>query len=115
MQNALTAVSDASFAGEVLASPVPVLVEFWGEWCAPCKQVEPALAAAAERYGGRLRIVRMDVDANPVTHARYGVRSCPTLLVFRGGEVVDSSVGAPTPAKLEAFVESACAPAGAMR
>jgi thioredoxin 1 len=104
---AIKNVSDESFAADVLASPHPVLVDYWAEWCVHCKQMEPALAAIAERRAGRLSIVKMDVDANPITHARYGVRSCPTLMIFHGGEVVATTVGALSAERLEEFVEGA--------
>lgn len=107
MSSAIRSVTDETFAAEVLTSTRPVLVDYWAEWCVHCKQMEPALAAVAERHAGRLAVVKMDVDTNPITHARYGVRSCPTLMVFRGGEAVATNVGALTPARLEEFVEGA--------
>lgn len=107
MSSAISNVTDESFAGDVLASPRPVLVDYRAEWCVHCKQMEPALTAIAKRHAGRLNIVKMDVDANPITHARYGVRSCPTLMIFRGGEVVATTVGALPAGRLEEFVEGA--------
>ena len=107
MSCAIGNVNDESFAADVLASPCAVLVDYWAEWCVHCKQMEPALTAIAERHAGQLNIVKMDVDANPITHARYGVRSCPTLMIFRGGEVVATMVGALSAGRLEEFVEGA--------
>ncbi|PRY02149.1 thioredoxin family protein [Allonocardiopsis opalescens] len=87
-------VTDADFADEVLAAEGPVLVEFTADWCPPCRQLAPVLSAVAEQERDRLRVVQIDVDANPVTTAAYGVLSMPTLMVFRGGEPVRSMVGA---------------------
>jgi thioredoxin 1 len=87
-------VTDATFETEVIKSDNPVLVDFWAEWCAPCRQIAPAVKELAETYGDRLRVVKMDVDASPGTPAQYSVRSIPTLLFFKEGQVVDSLVGA---------------------
>jgi thioredoxin 1 len=105
VSHAISSVTDEPFAADVLASPHPVLVDYWAEWCVHCKQMEPVLKAIAERHAGQLSIFKMDVDANPITHARYGVRSCPTLMIFRGGEVVAATVGALSAQRLEEFVE----------
>jgi len=86
---------DASFASEVLESDVPVLVDFWASWCAPCRAIAPHLDTLAERYAGKAKIVKVDIDANPETPQRYGVRGIPTLLLFKGGEIVDKMVGNP--------------------
>ncbi|WP_304940944.1 thioredoxin [Streptacidiphilus sp. PB12-B1b] len=88
------AVTDASFADEVLAAQGPVLVEFTADWCAPCRMIAPVLAEVAQEQAGRLKVVTLDVDANPVVQAAYGVLSMPTLMVFRAGEPVKSLVGA---------------------
>ncbi|MER5491236.1 thioredoxin domain-containing protein [Streptomyces sp. NPDC002490] len=90
----LTEVTDADFAEVVLGADRPVLVEFTADWCPPCRQIAPVLAAIAAEEADRLGVVQLDVDANPLTTARYGVLSMPTLTVFRAGEPVWSVVGA---------------------
>ncbi len=87
-------VTDANFATEVLASDRPVLVDFWAEWCPPCKAMEPAIDELAETLAASVKIVKLDVDSNPGITVRYNVRSMPTLMVFRNGEPVDLKVGA---------------------
>ncbi|MCV2462581.1 thioredoxin domain-containing protein [Streptomyces sp. ICN988] len=86
-------VTDADFAAEVIRSDLPVLVEFTADWCPPCRQMAPVLAALAEEEGDRLRVVQLNVDRNPATTNAYKVLSMPTFLVFRGGEPVKSMVG----------------------
>ncbi len=86
-------VTDGTFATEVLASELPVLVEFAADWCGPCRQLAPVLGAVATEESGRLKVVRLDADRNPETTAAYGVLSMPTLLLFRGGEPLWSAVG----------------------
>ncbi|MCC9306774.1 thioredoxin [Kitasatospora sp. RB6PN24] len=90
----MTQVTDATFADEVLGSDLPVLVDFTADWCPPCRQIAPVLAAVAAEEAHRLKVVAVDVDRNPQTQAAYGVLSMPTLMVFRGGQPVKSMVGA---------------------
>ena len=90
----IRAVTDETFDAEVLKSGKPVLVDFWAEWCGPCRQVAPVLEAIYEEYGEKLDIVKLNTDENPLTMAKYGVRSIPTLNVYLNGEVVKSVVGA---------------------
>ncbi|MFV0133549.1 thioredoxin family protein [Streptomyces sp. HMX87] len=92
--NGVTEVTDASFAAEVIGADLPVLVEFTADWCPPCRQMAPVLSAVAAEEAGRLRVVRLDVDANPETTNAYRVLSMPTFMVFRDGEPVKSMVGA---------------------
>lgn len=91
--NGVPEVTDADFAAEVIRSDLPVLVEFTADWCPPCRQMAPVLAALAEEEGDRLRVVQLNVDRNPATTNAYKVLSMPTFLVFRGGEPVKSMVG----------------------
>ncbi|MFJ2838109.1 MULTISPECIES: thioredoxin family protein [Nocardia] len=94
MTHAMTAVTDATFAGAVLAAEVPVLVEFTASWCPPCKMIEPMLGELAREEADRMTVVQLDVDANPRTTADYAVLSMPTLMLFRDGEPVRTVVGA---------------------
>ena len=87
-------VTDSDFATEVLASDRPVLVDFWAEWCPPCKAMAPTIDALADELAASVKIVKLDVDSNPQTTVAYNVRSMPTLIVFRGGQPVDLKVGA---------------------
>ncbi|MGO9056282.1 MAG: thioredoxin [Candidatus Binataceae bacterium] len=87
-------VSDSNFEGEVLKSPTPVLIDFWAPWCGPCKNIAPVLDELADEYAGKFKIVKINVDENPETPARYGVRGIPNLLIIKGGQVKDQIVGA---------------------
>jgi thioredoxin 1 len=87
-------VTDANFKTEVLESKTPVLVDFWAEWCGPCKMIAPVVEELAKEYDGKLRVGKVDVDSNQQTAMQFGVRSIPTLLIFKNGKVVDQIVGA---------------------
>jgi thioredoxin 1 len=87
-------VSDANFENEVLKANTPVLVDFWAIWCGPCKMIAPTIEEIAAEYDGKLKVAKMDVDSNPTTSMKYGIRSIPTLLIFKEGQVVEQMVGA---------------------
>jgi thioredoxin 1 len=105
MSEHVKAVSDGDFDAEVLQSDTPVLVDFWAEWCGPCKMIAPVIDEVATEYAGRLSVCKVNVDENTETPAKYGVRGIPSLLVFKQGEVVDTHVGALTKSQLAAFLE----------
>lgn len=104
MSDKLTSISDASFAKEVLQADEPVLVDYWAEWCGPCKAVAPLLEALAERYAGRLKVVQLNIDDNPETPVEYNIRSIPTLMLFKQGNVEATKIGALSNADLEQFI-----------
>jgi len=87
-------ITDANFSQEVLKSDKPVLIDFWAEWCGPCKMIAPVVEELANEYQGKLKVGKIDVDSNQNVAGQYGIRSIPTLLVFKGGRVVDQIVGA---------------------
>lgn len=87
-------VSDANFSTEVLASDLPVLVDFWAPWCGPCRMVTPVVDALSAEYEGQVKVVKLNTDDNPATAGKYGIRSIPTLMVFKDGEKVDTVLGA---------------------
>ncbi len=93
-------VSDASFEAEVLKSELPVLIDFWAPWCGPCKAIAPVVEELSKEYAGRLKVVKMNVDDNPQTPTRYGVRGIPNLILFKNGTVHDQIVGAVPKAQL---------------
>lgn len=93
MSNAM-AVTDGNFETEVINSETPVVVDFWAEWCGPCKLIAPVLDELAGEYDGKVRITKLNVDENPAMAGKYGVRSIPTLLFFKGGQIVDQVIGA---------------------
>lgn len=99
-------VSDASFDADVLQSPVPTLVDFWAEWCGPCKMIAPILEDVAAAYAGRVTIAKVDVDSNPGLATKFGIRGIPTLLLFKDGQVAAQKVGALSKAQLTAFIDS---------
>ena len=101
------AVTDASFDAEVRQSSIPVVVDFWAEWCGPCRMIGPALEELAGQYAGRVKIVKVNVDENPDSPAALGVRGIPALFLFKDGQVVSNKVGAAPKAALEMWIASA--------
>jgi thioredoxin 1 len=99
-------VTDASFDADVLNAEGPVLVDFWAEWCGPCKQISPALEEMALEMGGKVTIAKVNIDDNPVIPSKYGVRGIPTLILFKGGEVAATKVGAAPKSQLVEWVKS---------
>ena len=102
-------VTDDTFQAEVIESETPVLVDFWADWCAPCKMIAPIVDDLAEEYDGKVKFAKMDVDSNPNTPMTYGVRGIPTLLIFNGGSPVDQVVGAVPKAAREGRIDKAIA------
>ena len=105
MSNNISHTSDETFPDEVLASSTPVLVDYWAEWCGPCKAIAPVLDDLADEYLGKLKITKINVDENPETPPKYGIRSIPTLMIFNQGEVEGTKVGAVSKAQLVQFIE----------
>jgi len=102
-------ITDVSFDSEVLKSDVPVLIDFWAPWCGPCKAIAPVVEELAGQYDGRLKIVKMNVDDNPQTPSKYGVRGIPNLILFKAGSVADQIVGAVPKAHLVRAIDRALA------
>lgn len=107
MSHDTVTVLDSTFKSEVLESPVPVLVDFWAVWCAPCRAIAPSLEELAVEYKGKLKVAKVDVDANNEIAQQYGIRSIPTLLLFKGGRVIEQVVGAVPKTRLEETIKKA--------
>ncbi len=99
--------TDITFATDVLQSPTPVLVDFWGEWCGPCKALAPMLAQLADDYGGRVKVAKLEIDHNPKTALAYGVRSAPTMILFKGGKVQATQMGLVSKSQLAKVIDAA--------
>jgi len=99
-------ITDDSFDADVVNSDKPVLVDFWAEWCGPCKQIAPALDELSEELGGKLTIAKLNIDENPGTPSKYGVRGIPTLILFKDGQVAATKIGALPKNKLQEWIES---------
>ena len=98
--------SDASFETDVLKSSTPVLVDYWAEWCGPCKMIAPALDQIAQEYAGRLKVAKLNIDENQATPPKFGIRGIPTLMLFKNGNVEATKVGALSKTQLNAFIDS---------
>jgi thioredoxin 1 len=103
-------VTDTSFDSDVLKGEGPILVDFWAEWCGPCKQIAPALEELSQELGGKVTITKVNIDDNPQTPGKYGVRGIPTLMIFKNGQVAATKVGALPKSKLKEWIESVVGP-----
>jgi len=106
VNDSIVHVTDDSFEDEVLKSAEPVLVDYWADWCGPCKMIAPVLDEIAGEYAGRIKVAKLNIDENPNTPPRYGIRGIPTLMLFREGEVEATKVGAVSKSQLTAFIDS---------
>ena len=106
MSDNIVYVTDQSFDEEVLKCEGPVLVDFWAEWCGPCKMIAPILDEIADEYAGKVRITKLNIDENPATPPKYGIRGIPTLMLFKDGNVEATKVGAVSKSQLTAFLDS---------
>ncbi len=106
MSDTVVHVTDANFEEEVLQSDVPVLVDYWAEWCGPCKMIAPVLEEIAKDYDGKVKICKMDVDANRDTPQKFGIRGIPTLMMFKGGNAEATKVGALSKSQLSEFINT---------
>ncbi len=106
MSEHLVSVTDDTFKKEVLEDKIPVLVDYWAEWCGPCKMIAPVLNEIASEYVGKLKIVKLNIDENPGTPPKYGIRGIPTLILFKNGEVEATKVGALIKSQLATFIDS---------
>ncbi len=107
MTESITHVSDDTFQDQVLSSDIPVVVDYWAEWCGPCKMIAPILEEVATEYEGKLKVAKLNIDENPQTPTNYGIRGIPTLMIFKNGVVEATKVGAVSKSQLIAFVDEA--------
>ena len=106
MSDLIVSVTDESFEQDVIKSDKPVLIDYWAEWCGPCKMIAPVLEEIAQEYAGRLTVAKLNIDENPATPPRYGIRGIPTLMLFKNGNVEATKVGAVSKSQLSAFIDS---------
>ncbi len=106
MSEQIVHVTDDNFESEVLKSELPVLVDYWAEWCGPCKMIAPVLDEISGEYAGKIKVAKLNIDDNPNTPPRYGIRGIPTLMLFKDGEVEATKVGAVSKSQLIAFIDS---------
>jgi thioredoxin 1 len=106
VSNQIVHVTDGSFEDDVIASDLPVLVDYWAEWCGPCKMIAPILDDLAVEYEGKMTVAKVNIDDNPETPQKFSVRGIPTLMLFKNGEVVETKVGALSKSQLKAFIDS---------
>ncbi len=106
-KESVTLVTDANFEAEVLGSEVPTLIDFWAEWCGPCKAIAPTVEALADEYAGKLRVGKLNVDENPSAPAKFGIRGIPALLLFKGGQVVEQIVGVRPKSDIKTVIDRA--------
>lgn len=106
MSDQIVYITDDTFDQEVLQSPTPVLVDYWAEWCGPCKMIAPILVEVAKEYAGKLKVAKLNIDDNAATPPKYGIRGIPTLMLFKNGSVEATKVGALSKSQLSAFIDS---------
>ena len=106
MSNNIINVTDSNFEQEVLSSEIPVLLDYWAEWCGPCKMIAPILNDIADEYSGKIKVAKLNIDENPGTPAKFGVRGIPTLMIFKSGSIEATKVGAMSKSQLSAFIDS---------
>lgn len=106
MSDLITYVTDETFESEVLNSETPVLVDFWADWCGPCKMIAPILDEISNEYDGKIKVAKLNIDENPNTPPRYGIRGIPTLMLYKNGNVEATKVGAVSKSQLTAFIDS---------
>ena len=106
MSDNIINLTDSTFEQEVLSSDIPVLLDYWAEWCGPCKMIAPILNDIADEYSGKIKVAKLNIDENPSTPAKFGVRGIPTLMIFKSGSIEATKVGAMSKSQLSAFIDS---------